>query len=168
MRKRGDELRQFSEVYEQYSAPVHRFLLSLTRDETMAEELTQETLYRAFLHIDRFRGQASLYGWLCQIAKNLYFNEYRKNKRHANMPAWDETEAGGDFTFRILQKEQAIMVHRILHALPEPYKEVFTLKVFGELTFREIAGLFGKTESWAKMTFYRAKERIATKMEERE
>ncbi|MFF2886142.1 RNA polymerase sigma factor [Paenibacillus sp. NPDC057967] len=168
MLERGDELRQFSEVYEQYSAPVHRFLLSLTRDEAMAEELTQETLYRAFLHIDRFKGQASLYGWLCQIAKNLYFNEYKKSKRRADEPAWDDTEAGDDFTIRMLQKEQAIMVHRILHALPEPYKEVFTLKVFGELKFREIASLFGKTESWAKMTYYRAKERIVMEMEARE
>lgn len=74
-------------------------------------------------------------------------------------------ESGDDFTVRMLQKEQEILVHRILHALPEPYKEVFTLKVFGELTFREIAGLFGKTESWAKMTYYRAKERIITEME---
>lgn len=147
MREIDDGLQQFSEVYQQYAAPVHRFLLSLTYDEMIAEELTQETLYRAFLHIDRFKGHASLYSWLCQIAKNLYLDECKKNKRRADAPPEQGMESGDDFTVRMLQKEQAILVHRILHALPEPYKEVFTLKVFGELTFREIAGLFGKTES---------------------
>lgn len=81
MREIDDGLQQFSEVYQQYAAPVHRFLLSLTYDETIAEELTQETLYRAFLHIDRFKGHASQYSWPCQIAKNLYFDECKKNKR---------------------------------------------------------------------------------------
>lgn len=166
---RGERLNDFTDVYNEYAGPVRRFLLSLTQDEETAEELTQETLYRAFLHIDRFREESSLYSWLCQIAKNLYLNERKKLVRRqasAAKPLLDGVKSE-DWTQTLLRKEQAMLLHQVLHLLSEPYKEVFTLKVFGELKFKEIANLFGKTESWAKMTFYRAKERIVKGMEEK-
>jgi len=161
-------LNDFTDVYNEYAEPVRRFLLSLTRNEELAAELTQETLYRAFLHIDRFREESSLYSWLCQIAKNLYLNERKKFvRRQVSTDSHLSEEANGeDWTQALLRREQAMLVHQVLHSLPEPYKEVFTLKVFGELKFKDIANLFGKTESWAKMTFYRAKERIVKGMEE--
>lgn len=168
-RGRGERLDDFTNVYNEYAGPVRRFLLSLSQDEETAEELTQETLYRAFLHIDRFREESSLYSWLCQIAKNLYLNERKKLARRqasAATPLLGGVNAK-DWTQTLLRKEQAMLLHQVLHLLSEPYKEVFTLKVFGELKFKEIADLFGKTESWAKMTFYRAKERIVKGMEEK-
>lgn len=163
-------MNDFTDVYNEYAGPVRRFLLSLTQNEEIAEELTQETLYRAFLQIDKFREESSLYSWLCQIAKNLYLNERKKiNKRQSSpAPHLHEGVNGEEWTQTLHRKEQAMLVHQVLHSLPEPYKEVFTLKVFGELKFKDIANLFGKTESWAKMTFYRAKERIVKRMEEKE
>lgn len=140
--------------------------MSLTRNQALAEELTQETFYKALLKGGTFRGSGSMYAWLCQIAKHLYYNDCKKNKR---VPP-NAVDAGGadgeDIALGILRKEQAMRLHRTLHVLPEPYKEVFTLRVFGELKFREIAELFGKTESWAKMTFYRAKEQLVSGMED--
>lgn len=136
--------------------------------------MVQETFYKAYLHIGKFKGESSLYAWLCQIAKNLYYNDCKKNKRLVSKDALTVDAAitanddGEDFTMNLMRKEQAAQLHRILHALPEPYKEVFTLRIFGELKFREIAELFGKTESWAKITYYRAKERMVCGMEERQ
>jgi len=132
----------------------------------MAEEMTQETFYRAFRKINSFRGECSLYGWLCQIAKNIYFNESKKNKRATVVTSEHDTDCSDDITVQLMHKEQAMLLHQILHTLPDPYKEVFTLKIFGELKFREISALFGKSESWAKITYYRAKERIINEMEE--
>jgi RNA polymerase sigma factor, sigma-70 family len=162
-------LNDFTDLYNEYAGPVRRFLLSLTHNEESAEELTQETLYRAFLQIDRFRAESSIYSWLCQIAKNLYLNERKKlSRRRPSTTAYLlEGVNGEEWTQKLLLREQAMLVHQVLHSLPEPYKEVFTLKVFGELKFKDIANLFGKTESWAKMTFYRAKERIVKGMEEK-
>lgn len=159
-------MKDFSDVYNEYAPGVYRFLLTLTRNENVAEEITQETFYRAFRQIHSFRGESSLYGWLCQIAKNIYFNESKKNKRTTIEISDHDTESSDDFTVHLMHKEQAMLLHKILHTLPNPYKEVFTLKIFGELKFREIAALFGKSESWAKITYYRAKERIINKMEE--
>ncbi|MCR8657362.1 RNA polymerase sigma factor [Paenibacillus endoradicis] len=161
-------MEDFSDVYNEYAPGVYRFLLTLTRNENMAEEITQETFYRAFRQINNFRGESSLYGWLCQIAKNIYFNESKKNKRTTVAISEHDTDCSDDFTVQLMHKEQAIVLHQILHGLPDPYKEVFTLKIFGELKFREISALFGKSESWAKITYYRAKERIINEMEEQQ
>ncbi|WP_206669788.1 RNA polymerase sigma factor [Paenibacillus luteus] len=166
-------LKDFADVYAEYADQVFRFILSITRNETLAEELTQETFYKAYLHIGKFKGESSLYAWLCQIAKNLVYNDYKKNRRLVQVdPSIEDrvrkdNHISEDFILSLLKKEQATLLHRILHTLPEPYKEVFTLRIFGELKFREIAELFGKTESWAKITYYRAKERIVSEMEAR-
>jgi RNA polymerase sigma-70 factor, ECF subfamily len=106
-----------------------------------------------------------MYTWLCQIGRNAYFNECKKRK-HIN-PQFDYTgmEDSENFIDKLIHKEQAVLVHKALHMLPEPYKEVFTLKIFGELKYKEIAAIFGKTEVWAKVNYYRAKERLIHEME---
>lgn len=154
----------FNDVYKEYSNQVYRFLLSLSRNESLSEELTQETFYKALLHIGRFKGKCSLYAWLCQIAKNLYFNECKKNKKIVSDLNGIEVVSDQNFIHKAIEKNEAMYIHRILHKLKEPYKEVFTLKVFGELTFKEIAEIFGKSESWAKVTYYRAKEQLVKEM----
>lgn len=162
----GDRLNNFTDVYNEYASQVYRYLVSITRNKALAEELTQETFYKALLKGGTYRGSGSMYVWLCQIAKHLYYNDCKKNKR-VSPKAPDAGNAGGeDIALGILRKEQTMRVHQALHVLPEPFKEVFTLRVFGELKFREIAELFGKTESWAKMTFYRAKEQLVSEMED--
>ena len=149
---------EFTEVYNQYFRDVYRYCLSLTREEAAAEELTQETFFKALSAIDKFDGKCRVYVWLCQIAKNIYFTQRQKKRRTEAMD--EEPSDGGVLEERLLQKESAFEIHRVLHSLPEPYKEVFSLRTFGELSFRQIGVLFGKTESWARVTYHRARLKI--------
>ena len=151
----------FQEVYDLYFQDVYKYALSLCRNEHIAEEVTQETFFKALKSIDSFHGECKLYVWLCQIAKNTYFTYAGKEKR--NQPE-QEVSAGNSLEETLLRKESAFEIHRILHTLEEPYKEVFSLRVFGELSFRQIGELFGKTESWARVTYHRARLKIKEEM----
>lgn len=142
---------------------VYRFLLSLCGNEDLAEELTSETFYQAYLHIGSFRGACKPETWLCQIAKNAFYREMRRTKR---IVPWEDPGAAGDPLEGLARRDQALRIHRLLHQLRDPYKEVFLLRVFGELRFQEIADIYEKTESWAKTTFYRAKGQLMKLMEE--
>lgn len=151
--------------FEEYYKDVLRFLRGLSRDEYLAEELTQETIYRAIKSIDTFKGDSDLRVWLCSIAKNLYFTHCRKQKRIVQGEAYENLEAEEKLFAQIIEnKETAFQVHKILHELREPYKEVFSLRVFGELSFREIGELFQKSEHWACVTYHRAKSMIREKL----
>lgn len=152
----------FQEVYEQYGKAVYRFLLKLTGSEQNAEELLQETFYQAFLHIDRFEGRSSLYTWLCQIGKNAWMKECRRKKRFTDA-VWEEERLASVRTQpeeQFLQKEEYRRVWQAIMKLEEPYKDVFILHAYGEVKLREIAMSYGKTESWARVTYYRAKQQI--------
>lgn len=153
---------EFQEVYETYFKDVYKYALSLSRDPGVAEEVTQETFFKALKSIDSFRGQCRLYVWLCQIAKNTYFTYAGKQAREA---VGQEPCGGESPEERLMNKEAAFEVHKLLHGLPEPYKEVFSLRVFGELPFGQIGELFGKTESWARVTYHRARLKIKEEME---
>ena len=118
----------FEEVYRLYFRDVYRYCLALCRDEEMAEEVTQETFFKALNAIDQFDGRCKLYVWLCQIAKNTYFSmrsKKRPDKLEADIPSGESLEEW------LLTKESAFEIHRILHRLEEPYKEVFSLRTFG-------------------------------------
>ena len=150
----------FGNIYTEYFSDVYKYVLSLCRSESLAEEVTQETFFKAMRSIDKFNGDCKLYVWLCQIAKNTYFTLAKKQK-HID---WDEETEYEDFVADIdktyLDKENAKRLHILLHNLNEPYKEVFTLRVLGELPFSQIGELFGKTDSWARLVFYRAKKQL--------
>lgn len=165
-RKRVIATNEFEKMREDCASIVYRFLLSMCGNEDLAEELTSETFYQAYLHIDKFRGECKPETWLCQIAKNALYKEARRTKR---IIPWDqfrtEKADGGDLLEELSDKEQTLKIHKHLHHLSEPYKEVFMLRVLGELRFQEIADLFGKSESWAKVTFYRAKSKLVELME---
>lgn len=146
----------FQEIYETYFGDVYKYVLALSHNESVAEEITQETFFKALKGIDGFRGECKLYVWLCQIAKNTYLSYLKKQKQilPANLPEEDPVERA------LEEKTMALQIHRILHGLEEPYKEVFSLRTFGELPFRQIGELFGKTEGWARVTYHRAKLKI--------
>lgn len=148
----------FEIIYSQYFADVYKYALSLCRDGTLAEEITQETFFKALKNIDKFKGNCKIRVWLCQITKNTYFSAYQKNK-HITDESHEENE-GECIEQKLIDSETVWEIHKILHLLDEPYKEVFTLRVFGELSFLQIAELFEKTESWARVTFHRAKIKI--------
>ncbi len=150
----------FSEVYERYFKDVYKYALSLSRDAQIAEEVTQETFFKALKNIDSFRGQCKLYVWLCQIAKNTYFTYTGKETHSAYDDSLLPTAAEGGLEEKLLQSETAFEIHKALHRLEDPYKEVFSLRVLGQLSFKQIGELFGKTESWARVTFHRAKLKI--------
>ncbi len=149
---------EFDEIYKRYFNDVYKYALSLTRDEHAAEEITQETFFKALKAIDKFDGRCKLYVWLCQIAKNTYFTGRQRMAKASEFV--EEPCPDAALEERLLNKESYFEIHRILHTLEEPYKEVFSLRVFGELSFRQIGELFGKTESWARVTYHRAKMKI--------
>lgn len=157
----------FTEVYKKSEKKVYRFLLGLSQNESLAEELTEETFYQAFLHINQFEGRCSVDTWLCRIAKNLYFKEMKRRKRFDDKEINTDLSASGENLFLLLEeKQKTIEIHKILRTLNNTYKEVFTLHIFAELTFKEIAEIYDKSESWAKMSFYRAKAELINRLEE--
>ena len=158
-------MEEIEAAYRAHFDDVYRFLRGLTGSESLAEELTQETFFSAMKHISDYRGESELRVWLCSIGRNLYYSYVRKQKHLSadEIPA-DVSAEEADLTELIADKELAMQIHRILHALHDPYKEVFSLRIFGELSFREIGSLFGKNEHWACVTFHRAKKMIQMKM----
>ena len=153
------ELKDIEIVYDKYFKDVYKYVLSLTLNESIAEEVTQETFFKAIKNIDKFDGRCTLFVWLCQIAKNTFFTHYQKSKRFSSIEE-QLMKTTDCFEEYLLDKESAFEIHKVLHKLEEPYKEVFSLRVFSELSFRQIAELFNKTESWARVTYHRAKLKI--------
>lgn len=152
----------FQQLYEEYGRDVYRFCLSLTGEQGEAEELLQETFYRAFLSADRFEGRCSVYTWLCQIGKNAWLKECRRRKKFYEGPL----EAVETADYRPGPEEESIArdeyfrVRQAIYRLEEPYKDVFVLHVIGGTSLKEIAGMYGKSESWARVTYYRARQKI--------
>ena len=142
---------------------MYRYVLSLCRNETEAEDITQDTFLKAMQAKNGFRGKSSVYTWLCAIAKNVWLEKMRKQNRLVPMRE-EALENGKSLEEGIANEDTAIRIHKILHTMEEPYKEVFSLRVFGQLSFAKIAEIFGKTESWARVTYHRARKRIIEKM----
>lgn len=158
----GEGVPDFEAIYRAYFADVYRYALALSGNAQTAEEVTQETFVRALTAIDGFRGECQLRVWLCQIARNQYLSLCRERKKFAEAPG--EARDGG-IEEGFADRETARQLHRLLHDLPEPYKEVFSLRTFGELPFGQIGELFGKTESWARVTYFRARQKLKEALE---
>lgn len=148
----------FDQVYTEYFETVYGYILKLSHDPDLAEEAAQEAFFKALRKIGSFRGECSMRTWLCQIAKNTYLSLVEKRQKGRPLP--EDAPDPFDMESRFADKEQALAIHRVLHALDEPYREVFWLRALGELPFAQIAALFGKTESWARVTYHRAKLKI--------
>jgi len=152
---------EFEQIYTEYFTYIYKFVLSMCRNEAVAEDIAQETFLKAFENINKFKGDCKLNVWLCQIAKNTYFTAYKKNKIADDVEIIEE-----GFESELMDKEAAYVLHKALHNMEEPYKEVFSLRIFGELSFAQIGELFAKTESWARVTFHRAKIKLKEDIEE--
>lgn len=144
---------------------LYRFALSLTRSPAEAEEIVQETFLKALQKADTLPENANLDAWLFRIAKNLHISRLRKRQREVGDEALDTVSSGEDVEARLANQDQALHILRHLHDLEEPYKEVFTLRALGDVGYREIAALFGKTESWARVTYHRARLLITQRMD---
>lgn len=158
--------KDFERIYREQFEPVYRYALALTRDAHAAEELTQECFFKALQAIDGFRGDCSLKTWLCGIAKNAFLSERRRKQSEPLDEQPERADEGATPELQTLQRDESLRLHRLLHELPEPYKEVFSLRVFGQLSFRDIGELFGKTENWACVVYHRARGKIQAKWEE--
>lgn len=151
-------------LYEACYMRVFSYVMTLTRDRHQAEEITQETFFRAFSKLNSFRGESDEVTWLCAIARNLAVDEQRRQGRFGELP--EETVAREKAVEQTaVEKDDSFRVHMALHALEEPYREVFELRVFGELSFAQISQIFRKTENWARVTFHRARAKLKERME---
>lgn len=159
-------MKGFEALYRRYFEDVFRFLRGLSCSESLAEELTEETFFRAMKGLDHFRGECSEFVWLCQIAKNCYYTHMKRLKRLEGEESLAGLASEQDLEELIADKAMAFRLHQLLHALKEPYKEVFSLRVFGELSFRQIGQLFGKSEHWACVVYHRAKASLRKGLEE--
>ena len=158
----------FDEIYRLYAEDLYRFLLSLCRNEHLAADLLQDTMLKAFTEFDRFRGDCSVKTWLCTVGRNLYRDHLKKAENH-NLLLEESMELPSEelsIAERLETRETAMQVHRLLHRLEEPYREIFSLRVFAELQFSEIGSLFQKSENWARVTFFRAKKKLIAWMNE--
>lgn len=156
----------FEEIYRLYFKDVFLYLRGLSAGMDTAEEITQETFVRALKAIDSFDGSRDIRAWLFTIARNTYYTYCRRKKIYADGEL-SENKRGTeiDFTESLADEESAFRIHQFLHDMAEPYKEVFGLRVFGELPFEKIGQIFGKSSGWARVTFYRAKKQIIEYME---
>lgn len=157
------------ELYRTYFDIVYRYIRSISQDGALVEEVTQETFFKALEKIDQFRGDCDVRVWLCQIAKNTLYDHLKKQKKQLlGDEKLEEAESDGGELLeeKLAQRSQAMEIHKVLHRLSEPYKEVFSLRIFGELKFSEIGMLFGKSENWARVTYYRARVKIREELEQ--
>ena len=160
---------EFEHIYNTYFKSVYRYIRKLSGDEHIAEEITSETFLKAMKSIGDFRGECDMRVWICQIAKNTYYSYLKKSNRITSV---DETELQSIVDPNALIEEQigiqdeAQQIRKILHTMPDPYKEVFMWRVFGELSFKEIGNLYNKTDNWACVTYHRARNMIQSRLEE--
>ena len=152
-------------LYETYYMRVFSYAMTLSGDRSQAEEITQETFFRAFSRQSEFRGEASEATWLCAIAKHFFLDEKRRQGRTEQMPE-ELPETGRGIEQKAMDRDTSFRIHMALHDLEEPYREVFELRVFGELNFREIGTIFRKTENWARVTYHRARLKLQERMGE--
>jgi len=154
----------FEKIYITYHDQIYKYVLKLCQNEDLAEEITQETFFKVLKKINTYRGECKLSVWMCQIAKNTFYNYLKRKNRQADYPM-ESLQDEKNFESVLADKDMALQIHKILHDLEEPHREVFWMRTFGELSFAEIAKVFDKTESWARVTYHRAKMRIKEELE---
>ena len=154
----------FEKLFNENREFIFKYLMKMTRDITLSEELTQETFFRAYMNYASLRNKEKASVWLCQIAKNTYYAWYNEQKKKATIDDLDIISDSKTLEDEYVQKELSQKALLCLHELDEPYKEVFMLSVFGGFSLKDISSIFGKSESWARVTFYRAKQKLLERM----
>lgn len=155
-------MQNIEQIYKEYSKMVNKYLFCLTRDSDVAEELTQETFYKAIKKLDTYRGESKISVWLCQIAKSIWYNELKKRKR---IIAIEDNELINlsiinDIEEIIIEDDTKKNLYKEIDKLEEPMKKIIYLRIVGEMSFKEISQLLGKSENWARVNFYRAKQKL--------
>lgn len=161
----GDD---FNEIYRLYAKKVYRYILSLCMDKTLADDILQDTMLKAFNNIGKFNGKSSVKTWLCSIARNEYFDHLKKADNKNVLLDENVEIKSGDPAKKAISNLSAVEILKLVHALEEPFREIFTLRFYGELKFSEIGEVFGKSENWARVNFFRAREKLAQMLEKEE
>ena len=151
------------DIYQKYAQTVYKYLFSLTRDADLSEELTQETFFQAVRSADSYNGSSSVTTWLCGIAANVLRTYRRKHPPEAEITERDPSDDSVEE--EILDGIYKAELMKKLHAMEEPGREILYLRIFGDLSFRQIGDIFGKSENWARVTYYRAKEKLRKEAE---
>jgi len=154
-------MQDVEQLYKEYAKQVYKYLFSLCHSEEMAEELMQETFFRAIKSIKTYNGKCKIHVWLCQIAKHIWYQELAKKNRTQITelsPEIPSDEQSVDEN--IILRDGKMSLFKKLHLLDEPMREVMYLRLTGEFSFREIGEIMGKEETWARVTFYRGKQKI--------
>ena len=160
---------EIEKLYNAFFNDVFVYILRLSGNEHIAEEITSETFFKALRSIDSFRGECEVRVWLCQIAKNCYYSYLKKNSRLTDL---DEiglqslTDLKSGVEDQIADHDEAMLIQRYLHMLPEPYKEVFMWRVFADVSYKQIGQIFNKSDNWACVTYHRARNMLRERMEE--
>lgn len=155
-------MQNIEEIYKEYFKTVNKYLFCLTHNDDISEELTQETFYRAVKKINTYKGECKISVWLCQIAKNLWYDKCRKDKRLVNIEERDlyNIQTLNSIEDEIISKEEKMLLNKKIQKLDDKTREVIYLRIVGELSFKEIGIIMDKTENWARVTFYRGKNKM--------
>lgn len=151
------------DIYKDYADGVFKYLVSISGDPDLAEELTQETFLKAITHADSFDGSVKIFTWLCAIAKNAYISYLRKEKRRKNT-AQTENYHEPDMLSGLGETE----IYKAVHSLPEPFRELILLRIHTDMSFAQIGEIFGRGENWARVNFYRGKEKLKQILDDKE
>ena len=155
---------EFEKLFKENQGFIFKYLMRMTKDSSLAEELTQETFFRAYMNFSALRDKEKASVWLCQIAKNTYFSWYNQQKQSGSLDELESVSDGKCIEEAFEHKELSQKALQCLHELDEPYKEVFMLYVLGGFSLKDISSVFGKSESWARVTFYRAKQKLSERI----
>ncbi len=156
-------MQNMEDIYKQYSNTVYKYLFCLTHSEDISEDLTQETFAIAVKEINKFKGNCKISVWLCQIAKHLWYKKLKKENKQKHISFEElESEVTEDKTIEdiVFKKEENLKLYKDIQKLDNISREIIYLRMFGNLTFIEIGEILGKSANWARVTFYRAKEKI--------
>jgi len=159
---------EFEKIYSTYFNDVFRYIRRLSGNEHIAEEITVDTFFKAMNSIDSFRGDCDIRVWLCQIAKNSYLSYLKKSGRIDNIEdaeLLNIADPNETVEEKFVRHDEAVQIQKVLHDIPDPYKEVFMWRVFAELSFKQIGQIFGKSENWACVTYHRARNKIKERLE---
>lgn len=149
-------MKEFEIIYDEYFKDVYQFILSLSKNSAIAEDIVQDTFIKALKNVKNLRDNTKLKPWLFQIAKNTYLTYVSKNVKNISIDEIEIASSNNEET-EFLNKDTVKRVRHLLHKMKDPYKEVFYLRVFANLSFKEIAEIFEKEETWARQVFHRSK-----------
>lgn len=157
---------ELEKIISEYYKDILLYVKSLSKNDVIAEDITQDTFEKAMKSLETFDGSTNVRAWLFKIAKNTYFTYYKRQQIYKEGEALEYVaDERKPVLENLIDGEQALIIHRFLHDMDEPYKEIFNLRVFGELSFEDIAFIFGKNPNWARVTFHRAKKKVIEYME---